>query len=319
MRHPTTEAEGRVDRVRMLAERATRRLGGVPAVRTLLATLKVYDGAGGGLMASGLAYTALIALLPGLLLAVSVFGLVIHDNATREEVVAAIATAVPPLEDLARTAFQQASAGAIPTGLIGVVGLLWGASRFYAALDSVFSRVFHGARRRNELERMLRGVVVTALLVAVPMTTLLVGPLVAWLVEQTPDGLGATLWQLATPIGSFLLFVVGTALVFRFVPASPVPSRVLLRPAILVGLVLAVISQAFTLVAPNLTRIAAIYGPFVAVFALLAWLAISFNVLLLGASWTRVRALAMGPPPALSPAEPAGPAGPGRPPAVGAA
>ena len=51
-----------------------------------------------------------------------------------------------------------------------------------------------------------------------------------------------------------------------------------------------------------------------AVFALLAWLSISFNVLLLGASWTRVRALALAQPgarpalddPADAPADPAG-------------
>jgi uncharacterized BrkB/YihY/UPF0761 family membrane protein len=34
---------------------------------------------------------------------------------------------------------------------------------------------------------------------------------------------------------------------------------------------------------------AAVYGTFVAFFAILAWLAISFNVLLFGACWTRVR------------------------------
>ena len=51
------------------------RLGGVPAVRTLAAMLEAYDRAGGGLVAGGLAYAALIALLPGLLLVLSVFGL----------------------------------------------------------------------------------------------------------------------------------------------------------------------------------------------------------------------------------------------------
>ena len=50
----------RVDRLRALATRVVETLGGIPAVRTLVATLEVYDGAGGGLTANGLAYSALI-------------------------------------------------------------------------------------------------------------------------------------------------------------------------------------------------------------------------------------------------------------------
>ena len=303
-----TDDEDGVDRLRALAEGVTRRVGGLPAVRTLVATLTVYDGAGGGLMASGLAYAALVALLPGLLVMVSVFGLLIHDDAMREQLVSLIATAVPPLEEVARTAFQQVSAGAVPTGIIGFVGLLWGASRFYAALDYAFTRIFHGAKHRNEIERTLRGLILTALLVVAPLGALVVGSFAGRLLESAPGGVLGALWQLATPLGSFLLFVTGTAAVYRFVPGTRVPGRAYLRPAALVGLLLAAFSQIFTFIAPLMTRIASIYGPFVAVFALLAWLAISFNVLLMGASWTRVRALALGHPGA----EPADPAEPGK-------
>ncbi|HYO42370.1 MAG TPA: YihY/virulence factor BrkB family protein [Candidatus Limnocylindrales bacterium] len=290
------EDDAGADRLRLLAEGITRRVGGLPAVRTLMATLTVYDGAGGGLMASGLAYAALVALLPGLLVMVSVLGIVIDDEATREALVALIATAVPPLEELARTAFTQVSAGAVPTGIIGFLGLLWGASRFYAALDYTFARIFHGARRRNEVERTLRGVVLTAMLVVAPLGALLVGSLAGWIIESAPGGLAGALWQLATPIGSFLLFVTGTVMVFRFVPGSRLPGRAYVRPAILVGLALAAFAQIFTFIAPLMTKVASIYGPFVAAFALLAWLSISFNVLLVGASWTRVRVLALGHP-----------------------
>lgn len=278
------------DRWRALAERIVARVGGLPAVRTLLAVLESYDQAGGGLVAGGLAYAAVIALLPGLLLAVSIFGIVIDDPALREQVVGWIAVAVPPLEELARTAFEQVSAGAVPTGLIGLVGLLWGASRFYAALDYAFTRMFNGTRRRNEIVRTLRGLALTGLLVAVPLAALVVGSLAGWLADVVPGGIEGGLWQLAQPVGSFVLFVTGTAAVFRFVPPVRVPARAWVRPAILVGLVLAAFAQIFVFIAPLMTKVAAIYGTFVAVFGLLAWLSISFNLLLLGGAWTRVRA-----------------------------
>jgi membrane protein len=307
-----TDEEGeRVDRLRALASRVIERVGGLPAVRTLVATFAVYDEAGGGLVASGLAYAALIALLPGLLLAVSVFGLLVDDPAVRDALVAAIGTAVPPLEDLARGALEQVSAGAVPTGIIAVVGLIWGSSRFYAALDYAFSRVFRNAPRRNEVDRTLRGVLVTALLVALPIAALVIGSVVSWLLDLAPDDMvieGALrgLWQIATPTGSLILFVVGTAMAYRFVPATRVPSGAYLLPAILVGLALTVFTQVFTFVAPRLVGAAAFYGSVAAVFALLAWLAIGFNVLLMGAAWARVRALALAQPdaPATDPSEP---------------
>ena len=62
------------------------------------------------------------------------------------------------------------------------------------------------------------------------------------------------------------------------------------------GVVLAGFAQLFTFIAPRMVGFAALFGAFVAVFALLAWLSISFNVLLLGASWTRVRAVAQSQP-----------------------
>lgn len=286
---PADTDEGGSDRVRRLVERVVARVGGLRATRTLLGVLEAYDGAGGGLTASGLAYTSLIALLPGLLLMVSIFGVVIDDEATREQVVSAIAEAVPPLEEFARAAFESVSAGAVPTGIIAVLGLLWGSSRFYAALDYAFTRIFHDVRKRNEIERTLRGIVVTFLLVAVPLGALILGVITAWVAEVLPGPVTGVILQLTTPVGSFLLFVTGTMLVYRYVPGEHVPWRALALPAVLVGITLAGFAQLYALLAPLLTRMAAVYGTFVAFFAILAWLSISFNLLLFGACWTRVR------------------------------
>jgi uncharacterized BrkB/YihY/UPF0761 family membrane protein len=94
-------------------------------------------------------------------------------------------------------------------------------------------------------------------------------------------------------------------LVYRFVPSITPPMRVLALPALLVGLVLAVFAQLFTFIGPLLGGVAAIYGAFVTLFALLAWLSISFNLLLMGAAWTRVRAVARSQP--APPADPTTP------------
>ena len=291
----------RIDRWRALAEQVVRRIGGLAAVRTLIATLTVFDRAGGGLLAAGLAYAALVALLPGMLFVLSIFAFFISDPATRERIVALIADAVPPLEDVVRTAFEQVSAGAVPTSIIAFVGLLWGASRFYAALDSGFTRVFHSSRPRNEIQRAVRGLLLVAAVVLIPLVALFTGTIIGWIASFTtaeaelPGVLRGDL-AIALHIGSYAMFVGATLLTYRFVPAERVARRALLVPGVVVGLGIGLFTQIFSFLAPLLTHVAAIYGTFVAAFAILAWMSISFNLLLLGASWTRVRSLATAQP-----------------------
>jgi membrane protein len=302
-----------VGRLRAFASRVVERLGGIGAVRTMRATLAVFDAAGGGLVAGGLAYAALVALLPGLLLALSGVGLVVHDTATRDRLVATIGDAVPPLASLARLALEQVSTGAVPTGILALLVLLWGSSRFYAALDNAFARIFNEAPRRNGIERSIRGLLVTVLFVALPLGALVVGSVVSWVLDLAPgavnvSGVGRAAWRVVLPLVSIVLYVAVTALVYRFVPAGGVPAAAFRRPAIVAGLALGVFTQVFTFVAPRLVGVATLYGTFVAAFALLAWLSIAFNVLLLGGAWARVRARALGDA-AVRGADPSGPAG----------
>lgn len=293
-----------------VAEQVVERVGGLPAVRTMRATLAIFDAAGGGLVANGLAYSALVALLPGLLLALSLVGLLVDDSAAREGVVAAIGGAVPPLEGVARLALEQVAAGAVPTGIIAVVGLLWGSTRFYSALDNAFGRIFDDARRRGEVERTVRGLILVGLCIALPLGAVVIGSIGSWLLDLAPEGvaisgLGRAAWQVISPVASTALFIVGTALVYRLVPARRLPARAFVLPAVVAGLVLAAFTHLFTFVAPRLIGAAALYGAFVAAFALLAWLSIGFTALLICGAWTRVRA-AEAPVPEASPPGPVG-------------
>lgn len=289
-----SEAENDIDRLRALAEQLIEKVGGHPGVVRLQAVFDAYDLGGGGLVAAGLAYTSLLALLPGMLLGVSILGFLVRDPADQERIVAFIGQALPPLEDIARAAFQQVSAGAVPTGVIAIAGLLWGASRFYANLDTAFSHIFRGAPRRNPVVQTVRGVILVGILVILPVLLLAVGSVATWLTQFAPEGVdlpqaGGALLSLISPVGSLVAFTVTVALCYRFVPSERVAWRSLALPAVLVGLVLAVFTQIYAFIAPRLIGWAALYGTFVALFALLAWLSIGFNVLLIGAAWTDVR------------------------------
>jgi YihY family inner membrane protein len=285
---------GHVDRARVALTRIVERAGGMPAVQRLMGVFESYDQGGGGLSANGLAYSALFALVPGLLLVLGVIGIFITDPAVQDQLVEGIAALFPPLEPLVETAFAQVSAGAVPTSIVAVVGLLWGSSRFYAALDYAFSRVFQTAARRNEVERGLRGILVSVVFIALPIVVVLLGAVATWLIDLAPDALELSgsirgLAQLGSPVTTWVLFTLAVALVYRFVPNTRVRIGDLGWPAILAGTAIAVFTQIFTFIAPRMLQWAALFGALLSVFAVLIWLSISLNVLLFGAAWTRVR------------------------------
>ena len=165
------------------------------------------------------------------------------------------------------------------------------------------ARIFAQDKTRNEVVRMFRGLLLATMLVAFPIAIVFAGA------AARTSSSGFRIRARAAPSrGSWCssrrrgvdppCSSSPRVLVYRFVPAIPVPARAWRRPAIVVGLLLAGFTQLYALLAPLLLRTAALYGAIVAVFALLAWLAISFNMLLIGGAWTRVRAVGLGTGPA---------------------
>jgi membrane protein len=263
-------------------------------VVTARAVLDAFNTAGGGLLAGGLAYAALFALLPGLLLITGLLGLLIRDPAREHEIVATIGQTFPPLAAIADQTLEQVSAGAVPVSVIGLGGLAWGASRFYGSLDDAFARVFRDAPARGLVDRIIRGLVSVVFLVVVFLGGVVLTGIASAVVEESPFGMAMgdatrALWRLAGPTAATVVFVVGVGIVYRIVPDRFVSVAAIRVPALVVGLALAVFTQVFTFVAPRLIGAAAVYGSLAAIFGLMVWLATSFHVLLIGAAWVRVR------------------------------
>ena len=270
-------------------------IGGLPPVRELRAVIELFGSAGGGLLAGGLAYAALFAIIPALLLVLGIAGFVLRDPSRETQLVDAIGGALPPLQPLAAAAIESVGKGATATSVVGIVGLVWGASRFYGALDDAFARIFRDAPVRGFVDRTIRGLVSVGLLIGALLAAIVLTSLTSALIDQRllGDALGPgsrTVVQFGAPVVAAIAFVIGTSFIFRVVPDRRLTWRAILPPAVVAGLVLALFTQAFTLLAPRLVGAAAVLGSIAAVFALLAWLSTSFQVLLVGAAWVRVRA-----------------------------
>jgi membrane protein len=263
-----------------------------PQVAELRAVLDVYSRAPGGLLANGLAFAALFASFPVALVTLGVAGWLVDDPAVQAQLAQAIGALLPPLSDLVNQALLTLSDGAAITSAVGIVGLIWTVSQFYVTLDVAFARIFAGRQERNVFIRTARGFVSVAGLVGIVVALIVGGSLAAAAEAFLPAsssaliGLGRVLSSVpfVTAVG-----VVAVAVVYRVVPPRAPSWSAVWLPAVAAGLAIVVLSRLFLFVAPRLIGAALITGSLATAFVALAWLSFTFQVLLLGAAWVRVR------------------------------
>lgn len=274
-------------RPRLARIREHRRVAGVQAA------LDAYGRAAGGLLANGLAFSALFAAIPTTLLLLGVAGWITGgDPAIRERLRDALVGAVPPLAELIDVSIRAIGDGAAFTSALGVVGVIWTVGQLFGAVDVAFARIFSHQPERAVVRRTLRGFIVVGLIAAavIPVigTVVLLAAFEA-LADTQGSLASAVLGILSGPM--FLVLVACTAviIVYRVLPPSPPHWRALITPALSVGALLVMLSQAFTFLVPRLVGVAELAGSLASGFVTLAWLSFSFQALLLGAAWVRVR------------------------------
>ena len=264
-----------------------------PHVVVVRRILDIYGRAAGGLLANGLAFSALFAAIPTTLLVLGVGGWIAAGNpAAVQRLADALITAFPPLVDLIRGAASAISQGAALTSLIGIVGVIWTVSQLYGALDVAFARIFAEAPERDIVRRTARGLLVVALIGAAIIGFVVLVSLAGLIDAVAPTEVPiaslivATMRSLPFLAAIAVLVVLGT---YRALPPTTPRWRSALPPAIVVGVAVVVLSQVFITLVPRLVGVAALAGSLASAFVALAWLSFTFQALLFGAAWVRVR------------------------------
>ncbi len=281
---PTPPASGPLGRITRLVERVLR-WGPVPGIRFVF---DAYGNAGGGILASGLAFGAIFALIPATLLVIGVAGFIIADQEIRNELVLRLAALVPPLEDFIILALDQIAAGAVAYSIIGLIGFAWTASQFYGQLDHAFALVFHSPIRRDPIERTIRGLIAVGLVIALFVALLWISIFVTTTPSEIVDAAQRIL-RLLSPLLGLGIVAALVALMYRIVPTERPALGAVIVPAFVVAVLEGLLTTLFVIIAPYLAS-PAVFGPFFTVFATLAWLSWSFQLVLLGAAWCRARA-----------------------------
>jgi len=260
------------------------RILGVPRIAMANAVYARFSASSGPILARGLAFVALFAVVPAVIVILSIVGVLVADPVVRSEIVAILTAQIPSMAPFLDEALASFSGLAPTTGIVGLVLLVWSASSLVRAVDGAFRVVFedHG-EGRTPIRDLVAVLAMAAGTFAAAMILVLV---------TLPWSMGARVgvaWLLVRAATSLAGVTGLVALAFAFVPRPRPAWRVLWPPALATGFVIFLLSELFGFLAPLLFGSAQLYGAFGALFLGLVWLGNVTQVLLLGAAWVAER------------------------------
>jgi membrane protein len=257
--------------------------------------------------AATLTYYGVLAVFPGLLVLVSLLGLL--GKGTSQRVITNLATALPGsvrqtiLADVAHMQHAHAAAGVL--AIAGLAAALWSASSYTAAFMRASNVIYDVPEGRPVWKtlpiRLSVTVVLMVLLVAAALIVVVTGSLAQHVGQLLGIGSAAvTAWDIAKwPV---LLILVSVMLAVLYW-ASPNAKHGLrwVSPGGIVAVVLwLVASGLFSVYLANFAHYNKVYGSIATVIIFLVWMWISNTAVLLGAEFNaeleRGRAIASGAP-----------------------
>jgi membrane protein len=251
-----------------------------------MSVMDSYTAAGGGLLASGLAFSALFAVVPGLLLLASVLVVLVDDAETRRAVIQWVIERVPPLEQVATQIVTNLADSARVGSIIGLIGFVWGASGFYLAIDGAINRFFPAQHGRDPVMGRVRGVIAVAVVVVGVLAAFVTSGAISFVATFLNLKAGGLL-PLVSPLVAIGAAWVVCLACYLLLPVRPPAWRSALPPALIAGTLIGLLTSLFGALAPVLVQGFTGLGVIASVFIALVWLNWLFQALLLGAAYAR--------------------------------
>jgi membrane protein len=270
---------------------ATTRIVGIPRVAVARRVLDRFGAADGGLLAAGVAYNSVLALIPIGIVATGFAGLVLNDAESRADMIGSITAFLPPLAGVVDEIVGGLSKASPSLSIVGLLLAAWGTSRLFASLESAIAQMDVGGPRRSFARRTARRLGSIAVLVGIVLAALVATPALAISVEMTGSGPAHTLLDVLLAVLPPVLAGIALGTVYRVIPL-PRPSWRAIGPPTVVGAVtLVILTRLFVFIAPRVFGANLVYGTLGAILIGLTWLDLVFTVVLLGAAWVRERTI----------------------------
>jgi len=240
----------------------------------VVGVVKKYGDDNGGVLVSNLAYSAFLSLFPLLLVLVTILGLIASVNPSfRTQVLNAVAGQVPLIGNQLTTNVQQLQRSSVIGLIVGVIGLIWGASGLAQAGLFTMEQVWNlpGPARPGFVQRLGRAGLFLCLLGGGVIVTTGLASLTTYLHNGLAFKLPIEVVTAAFNAGMYL----GA---YRALTPKGVPTRKLLPGAITGGIGWTVLQVLGTYLVHHFLHSDSVYGVFGTVLGLLAWITLAVEV-----------------------------------------
>ena len=256
-------------------------------------TIRKYSDDNCSLLAAAISYYVLFSVVPLTIFLASVFGFVMRDQSTRQQVVDSIVQATPLQEtqgtNLVSDTVKGVSRASGPLTVVGLVGLAWSATAMLGAIRRGLNIAFGVEKGRPAAQQklvdlgMLVGLALV-LLISVVGTGFLRLLRAKSLNLLGPLSSGTSLFWDVVPflvpaVFSFLLFL----LAYRYVPRVGLGFRDVWPGALLATVLFEAFKNGFAIYIANFNNYDLAYGALGGILLFLLWTYVSANILLLGA------------------------------------
>ena len=258
--------------------------------RLFLQTILRFDRDDGMFLASGLSFNIIMCVLPFLLILASLWGYFLESSQqAQQDILAFVAEALPAAVDEVRARVEELLHHRGLIGLVGLLSLVWTASRLFAGIRVVMKITFGVEKRFNYVTGKLFDVGMVALTCLILFLSLLAASstavLDAWR-ESLFELIGYRWDFIRGRIGFGFVYLISSTLLFLLyrlpLPAS-VPTRIVALQAFIVGALWEAAKRLFQLYLANLEDFDVLYGSFGVLVMLVLWVQYSAITFVAGA------------------------------------
>jgi membrane protein len=247
--------------------------------------------------AAGIAYRVLFSLAPLAIVLVSVAGVVLQNDARREDVTDAIVGWLPFSDEGSNSVDSAITRLASPTSALGLVSLVlffWAASGMMGALRTGLEAALHVEHRRPAVRAKIVDLVLVAgagALLIVTIALSVVAQVITRFVGGLADDLGlqggllSELTRVGVPL---VVTTVVVMLLYRFVPSRRLRFGDAVAGGVVTGLLLLGISAASAYIFEKVSELSVIYGSLTVVLVFLYSVYLYASAVLFGASLAAV-------------------------------
>ena len=242
--------------------------------------------------AASIAYYSLLSLFPFLLLIISILGVVTADEADRAKVLGFVFRYFPTRIDFMTDQLDAFRADRVRIGMAGGIGLVWASLGFFGAVTSAVNEAWGVEKQRSFWKHRLASfLLLVAATTAMAVALLFVSFLQVAESSRIGQALAGAQWFIGLQTFLFrylalLFLMLGTGLVFYFVPNARTRFRDVWVGAILTGFLWRAALSGFSWYVRQNERMMLIHGSITTVVVFLLWIYISSVILMYGVEFT---------------------------------